>query len=82
MMAKKLSELKPGDKVYRWLPGCSAPMPMTVKSITANRIVCVGGWEFDRATGAEVDEELGWGPGGITGSYIEPNDEKDAGFAE
>jgi hypothetical protein len=44
--------------------------------------VCVGGWEFDRETGAEVDEELGWGPGGVTGLYIEPRDERDGGFQE
>ena len=82
VVAKKLSELEPGDKLHRWLAGCSTPMPLTVKIITVNRIVCFGGWEFDRATGAEVDEELGWGPGGVTGSYIEPKDEVDGGFAE
>lgn len=26
-------------------------------------------WTFDRETGAEIDEELGWGNGG-TGSYL------------
>ena len=33
-------------------------MPSIVKSITANRIVRVGGWEFDRVTGAEVDARV------------------------
>jgi hypothetical protein len=75
IVAKKLSAVEPGDTVLRWLGGCSSPMPLSVKSVTANRIVCAGGWEFDRATGAEIDETLGWGPGGMTGSYIEPQDE-------
>ena len=30
--------------------------------LTADRIIC-GGWEFDRQTGAEIDEDLGWGLG-------------------
>ena len=33
-------------------------MSSIVKSITANRIVRVGGWEFDRVTGAEVDARV------------------------
>jgi hypothetical protein len=82
VMAKKLSELKPGDNVHRWLAGCNASMSLTVKSITANRIVCFGGWEFCRVTGAEIDEQLGWGPDGVTGSYIQPGDAEDTGFAE
>jgi hypothetical protein len=57
-------------------------MSLPVKSITETRIVCVGGWEFDRLTGIEVDEEIGWGPGGVSGSYIEAKGEKDGGFAE
>jgi hypothetical protein len=81
-MTKKLSEVGPGDRVLRYLAGCSTPLHLRVKSITASHIVCVGGWEFDRETGAEVDPELGWGPDGITGSYIEPGDAGDGGFAE
>ena len=80
-MAKKLSELEPGDTVLRWLGGCSAPMALVVKSITDNRIICAGGWEFDRFTGMEVDEKLGWGPA-ISGSWIATQDEREAGFAE
>jgi hypothetical protein len=30
----------------------------------------------------EVDEEIGWGPGGISGSWPETPDERDGGFAE
>ena len=57
-------------------------MPMLVECITETRIICAGGWEFDLATGMEVDEEIGWGPGGISGSWLETPDERDGGFAE
>ena len=46
------------------------PMLLKVSKATRDRIVC-GAWEFDRATGAEIDEDLGWGPGG-TGSWNPP----------
>jgi hypothetical protein len=75
IVAKKLSEVEMGETVLGWLGGCNSPMPLIVANVTANRIVCAGGWQFDRATGAEIDETLGWGPGGVTGSYIEPQDE-------
>jgi hypothetical protein len=59
--------LKPGDTVTRMLGGV-VPMVMVVER---NVIHCGGGWTFDAATGAEIDEELGWGPApGITGSYL------------
>lgn len=45
-------------------------MRLEVKSVTANRIVGCGGWEFDPETGAEIDEALGWGPHTATGSFI------------
>ena len=61
--------MKVGDVVRRTLAG-SVPMDLKITDITDTEIVC-GPWRFDRATGAEIDEELGWGPGG-TGSYIEP----------
>lgn len=45
-------------------------MPLFVSELTDTLIIC-GGWKFDRATGAEVDEELGWGPLPlITGSFL------------
>jgi len=56
-------------------------MPLVVKSITENRIICVGGWEFDRTTGMEVDEALGWGPA-VSGSWIETQNEQGDGFSE
>jgi hypothetical protein len=80
-MAKKLSEVERGDTVLRWLGGCNTPMPLVVKSITENRIICVGGWEFDRTTGMEVDEDLGWGPA-VSGSWIETQNEQGDGFSE
>lgn len=65
-----LAALKVGDRVHRWLGGF--PMSIEVTAIKGDRIVCAL-WEFDRLTGAEIDEEIGWGPThGITGSYIRP----------
>ncbi len=57
-----------GDQAHRFLG--LAPMLLKVSKLTRDRIVC-GAWEFDRATGAEIDEDLGWGPGG-TRSWICP----------
>jgi len=57
-----------GDIVTRWLAG-SIPMDLRVAEVTDDLIMC--GWEFDRKTGAEIDEDLGWGPPPkMTGSYI------------
>jgi hypothetical protein len=42
---------------------------LTVTALENNRIIC-GDYEFDCVTGAEIDEEIGWGPLG-TGSYID-----------
>jgi hypothetical protein len=56
------------DTVFRWFPGISVPMELKVTVVTSNRILC-GDWEFDRQTGAEIDEFLGWGPAG-SGTYI------------
>ncbi len=65
---KSLQEIKPGDTVTRWLAG-TIPMDLRVQSVTDDIIDC--GWTFDRKTGAEVDEDLGWGPPPkMTGSYI------------
>jgi hypothetical protein len=63
-----LAGLKVGDPVHRFLG--PIPMPLQVSRVTETRIHC-GPWEFDRATGAEIDEDLGWGPA-LTGSYIRP----------
>jgi len=60
--------MKVGDMVIRMLAG-SLPKELKVIKIDDNFIHCGGGWKFDKVTGAEVDEELGWGPKG-TGSYL------------
>lgn len=71
--------LKVGDKVTRLLAGM--PMNMEVEEIREDVIVCsalperggkvLGEWTFCRDTGAEEDEEIGWGKKfGVTGSYL------------
>jgi hypothetical protein len=63
--------VKPGDVVTRMLAG-TIPMKLKVQSVTDTLIDC--GWTFDRKTGAEVDEDLGWGPPPkMTGSYLVRN---------
>ena len=60
-----------GDTVTRWLAG-TIPQELAITEITDDRIIC-GSWEFDKATGAEIDEFLGWGPPPkftMTGSFI------------
>jgi hypothetical protein len=69
-MSKNLSDIKVGEFVLRWLTDIPTPMRLEVVSVSANRIVCRGGWEFDPKTGAEIDETLGWGPEVATGSFI------------
>lgn len=49
------------------------PMHLRVTEVTEDRIYCGArgqGYEFDRATGVEIDEEIGWGPMAINGSRI------------
>jgi hypothetical protein len=65
---KQLSDVMVGDKVLRWLAGIEVPMPLIVTEVTDERIIC-GPWEFDRITGAGIDELLGWGSKS-TGSWI------------
>lgn len=61
--------MKPGQTVRRMLAGC-VPMDLVVTAVTPDRIIC-GDWEFDRATGAEIDDYLDWGPSPkFTGSYL------------
>jgi hypothetical protein len=60
--------VKPGDVVTRMLGG-EIPMKLKVQTVTDTIIDC--GWTFDRKTGAEIDEDLGWGPPPkTTGSYL------------
>ena len=61
-----------GDVVVRMLAG-TLPMKLRVSKLTDKVITC-GDWDFDRATGAEIDELLGWGPPPLmTGSYLDPS---------
>jgi hypothetical protein len=66
------SYVKKSDKVTRMLGG--APMGLLVTDVDDDFIYCGPpgvGWQFDRATGIEVDEEIGWGPQfGVAGSYL------------
>jgi hypothetical protein len=64
--------VKVGDTVVRMLAG-TLPMKLPVSKVTAEVITCVD-WDFDRATGAEIDDLLGWGPPPLmTGSFLDPS---------
>jgi hypothetical protein len=68
--------MKSGDTVIRMLAG-SIPMELRVQSVTPERVVCGGGWEFDVHTGAEIDDLLDWGPPPkMTGSFLKMKDGK------
>jgi hypothetical protein len=55
---------------------CGIKMKLRITEVTESKFFC-GGWVFDRKTGAEIDEELGWGPyPQMTGSYIEGFEEE------
>jgi len=66
-----LRSLKIGDTVFRNLAGCVHQLQ--VSELTPDKMIC-GAWEFCRSTGAEIDDDLGWGaPPLFTGSYIVPS---------
>lgn len=54
----RFDNIKTGDWVTRMVCG-TLPMQLRVTEVTPMKIVC-GAWEFDRGTGAEIDDELGW----------------------
>jgi hypothetical protein len=65
-------KVKAGDVVVRMLAG-TLPVKLHVSKVTDQVITC-SDWEFDRETGAEIDEFLGWGPPPLmTGSYLDPS---------
>lgn len=72
-------DIRPGDSVTRVLGG--APMRLVATEVDERFIYCGPpgvGWKFDRDTGVEVDEDLGWGPAeGFTGSYLVLDDPAD-----
>ena len=61
-----------GDIVRRQIAdSAKLVMKLKVTNVTGNTIEC-GPFVFDRATGAEIDESLHWGPSyGQTGSMIQ-----------
>jgi hypothetical protein len=64
-------KVKVGDTVRRMIAGV-VPMNLVVTAVADGVITC-GPWKFDEATGAEIDEDLGWGPHPKyphTGSYL------------
>lgn len=65
---KTLFDVEVGDTVFRFLGAIGAPLPLRVSAVTEEQIIC-GDWQFDKRTGAEIDEFLGWGPA-LTGSYV------------
>jgi len=61
--------MKVGDVITRMLAG-KVPHELKITELTDTLITC-GPWTFDRASGAEIDEFLNWGPPPkITGSFI------------
>jgi hypothetical protein len=56
----KFAHLKVGDKVIRMLGG-EVAMPLVVTEVADSYVVCQA-WQFDKATGAEIDDDLDWGP--------------------
>lgn len=68
MLPKTLFDVRIGDTVFRFLGSIATPLPLRVSAVTEERIICRD-WQFDKRTGAEVEELLGWGPA-LTGTYI------------
>jgi hypothetical protein len=70
------NDIKVGDVVTRMLAG-TIPLELLVTEVTDTKIICGGGWEFDKATGAEIDDLLNWGPPPLmTGSFLKPPETK------
>lgn len=64
------SHIKVGDTIQRNLAGVHIHS-IVVTEVTDTKIIAGLGWEFCRKTGAEIDEDLGWGPAhGVTGSFL------------
>lgn len=68
-MRKDLAAIKIGDTFVRML-AFQIPCDLQVTKLT-DTVIEGGLWTFDRATGAEIDEYLNWGPPPLmTGSFI------------
>lgn len=69
------THVKVGDTVTRLLAG-KIPMRLRVTEVTDVKIIAGIGWEFDRKTGAEIDDDLNWGPPPkVTGSFLVEQDD-------
>jgi len=69
----RLEQVKVGDMVTRYFAD-ERGFSLAVTGITSDRVIC-SDWEFDRATGAEIDDVLDWGPPPkATGSHIVKQD--------
>lgn len=69
------AHIKVGDVVIRMLAG-TIPMKLMVTEVTDTLIVTGGGWTFDRVYGAEVDDDLNWGPPPKhTGSFLKRDEQ-------
>jgi hypothetical protein len=73
---RRIRDIQPGDVVLRSF-GRGPEMPLRVAKVDEHLIYCatpdggVGGWTFCRASGWEIDEDLGWGPRhGVSGSRL------------
>lgn len=63
------TDVKVGDTVIRMLAG-TIPQTMRITALTETKVTCAL-WDFDRATGAEIDEDLDFGPPPkMTGSFL------------
>lgn len=68
--ASSFAYLQPGDTAIRLLAG-RIPTEITIKTVTDDLIISDCGWEFDRTTGFEIDEELGFTPAtGVIASFL------------
>lgn len=82
MSTSGFEHVKPGDKLLRLISSARIPSEVIVTKVDDDLIYAgvtshpvtldpEQGWTFDRATGIEVDELLGFGPKyGISGSWI------------
>lgn len=62
-------DARKGDFVLRYFGNISiTPMRLKVTDVTDTVIKC-GPWEFDKETGLELDEDLGW-DARHSGAYI------------
>jgi hypothetical protein len=60
--------LRTGDQVTRFAAG--QRMGELKVTLVEEHVVRCGPWTFDRITGIEIDPELGWGPGGLVGTWL------------